>query len=512
MGNVLTVLRTSHSVNTAVPERLKQLDIKVLLTIPPSSLKENYGNLADAAPNLPLLGVSYIAKSLKGKVSEVKVLNLTKYGYEAGKAELLRHIRTLGFRAVGFPVYITTKNIILKLAAEIKVQSPVITFVGGPEPTINPTGYRSNAIDFGIIGEGEHSVMPLLDFFFNKHEISENINGIFFWRGDEWIIHPKKEVNGNLEEYGNPDLEQYDLDAYEPAIHVLGSSFRHTLASRGCTFRCSFCAAAETFGRTIRFRSTKSVIDELEGYTKQGADSFIFYDDTFTLNKKNALAIAEGISVLSKKAQKKLYWTCFTRTDCVDDTDLLQKMRQSGCYLITFGCESANDKTLELMNKGLTVEQNLSGIRKVNAAGIMTASTFMMGLPGETKEDIERTIRFAIDSGLTFAYFPVFEPYEGTPIYEVCKREGKWIKNSGYKNAILVNQEDVWEPNTISRKEIERLAKLAFRKFYIRPKVLYHIFTKDVLKMPLPRQWRFVKSGFKYLTARTTSSNKGARF
>ncbi|MEW6171368.1 MAG: radical SAM protein, partial [Candidatus Omnitrophota bacterium] len=267
----------------------------------------------------------------------------------------------------------------------------------------------------------------------------------------------------------------------------LGKKVVHTLTSRGCPYNCNFCAATEIFKQRIRYRNVDLVIKELKKYVELGYDSVIFYDDIFTCHKKRVLDLCE--KMISDKLNLK--WMCFTRTNTVNG-ELLTKMKDAGCYLITFGCESGNQKTLDLLNKKLTIEQNRQGIKLTHQAGILAASSFMIGLPQEDRLDIEQTLDFARASELTYAYFPIFEPYKGTPIFEISKQEGYWKEDSRFKNSLLGYQEEIWVPKGVTREEIEKLAKKAFKIFYLRPKIIFRILKHLISKLSFSRKVKFL--------------------
>jgi radical SAM superfamily enzyme YgiQ (UPF0313 family) len=248
-------------------------------------------------------------------------------------------------------------------------------------------------------------------------------------------------------------------------------------------------------------------VDQLEYYAQKGHRSFVFYDDTFTCDQKRARKICREI--LARKL--KISWKCFTRADRVDD-ELLKWMKDAGCYYINFGCESFNDKTLELLKKGFTTAQSLEAIDLVHRAGMIACSSFMLGLPDETIEDIEHTIKTACASDLTFAVFPIFEPLEGTPIYETCKSKGTWSVDSRYTNSLLRNQEAIWVPNTIARAEIERLGRSAFKGFYFAPK-RFPRYASILARMPWARKVRCANAALDYLVfSRFRRLTRGGRY
>ena len=281
----------------------------------------------------------------------------------------------------------------------------------------------------------------------------------------------------------------------------------HLLTSRGCPFKCTFCETKLTFGRSFRYHSTERVLAEIEHLIAQGFDSFQFYDDIFTANKKRVMEFCE--SIIQKNW--KIKWMCFTRTNCVSD-DLLALMKKAGCYLITYGGESGDDDLLALIKKDLTVETNYKGIAATRQHGIKTMSSFMLGLPTETREQSMKTIDFALKSGLDYAVFPITEPYPGTELWVDAKKFGYFDDTGKYKNDLLSDHAAVWIPYGRTREELEELAHLGMRKFFLRPRPLWQA-VMNFLELPPGRATRYVWAGFSYFfTNRFKASQAGARY
>lgn len=464
---------------------------KIAFIIPPMDMSDQYGGLSAAAPELPPLGIAFIARHLSnmGMDCDIYDFSVDKSGLKPFFEEKIR-----SYKIIGMPVFITTCPGVLKFAEEIKKADKTAKVVlGGPHVTLFPEDLFNDNVDFLITGEGEKPFHQLALRILDNRSDYADIGGLHYKDGTSFRFTFGGEPLADLDAIGLPLIEKFNLKKYQPPVHILGNKVRHTLTTRGCPYQCTFCAAAQIMGRKIRYRSVDSIMRELKNYADSGCDSVIFYDDSFTIDKTRVIELSKRM--ISEKIRVK--WACFTRTDLLN-RELLARMRDAGCYLITFGCESGNDKTLSLLKKGLSVEQNREGIRLTAEAGIMAASTFMMGLPGESYGDMLATIDFALGSGLTFAYFPVFEPYKGTPIYDLCSKTGRWIKDRRFRNKLLNFQEEIWVPDGLERGQIEHCAKSAFRKFYFRKKTLSGIFRKVILKQPPARQLAFITAGLDY--------------
>jgi radical SAM superfamily enzyme YgiQ (UPF0313 family) len=173
-------------------------------------------------------------------------------------------------------------------------------------------------------------------------------------------------------------------------------------------------------------------------------------------------------------------------------------MKEAGCYLIVFGCETGDQRLLDRIKKSLTIEQNYEGIRLANEAGIRTMSSFMLGLPTSNEESTQKTIEFATKSKLDYAIFPIFEPYPGTEIWQDSVEHGSFIDSGEHQNYLLRNFDKIWVPEGRSREELEASARRAFKTFYLRPKTGW-TWLRNLPHMPLKRVARFVWAGFYYL-------------
>jgi radical SAM superfamily enzyme YgiQ (UPF0313 family) len=334
------------------------------------------------------------------------------------------------------------------------------------------------------------------------------VKGIWFRDpGGSIVKNPREGLVADLDVLLPPALDLYDMTRYYPPAHIQGKRVAHLLTSRGCPFQCTFCETKLTFGRSFRYHSTERVLAEIESLMDQGYDSFQFYDDVFTANKKRVEELCRAIIA----RDWHIKWMCFTRTNTVS-RDLLALMKRAGCYMITYGGESGNDDLLALLKKGLTVEQNLLGIKLTREAGIDTTTSFMLGLPGETREQTLRTIQFALDSGLDYAVFPITEPYPGTELWVDAERHGTFDASGRYRNNLLSEHAAVWVPHGRTREELEDLAAMAMRRFYLRPRQLLRVLRNFAL-MPPMRAVRYAMAGIRFfLVDRFQRSTPGARY
>ena len=244
-------------------------------------------------------------------------------------------------------------------------------------------------------------------------------------------------------------------------------------ASRGCPYRCEFCSLVHA-GSTHRKRSAEGVIEEYEYLHRHfGARQIGFVDPMFPLGKKVCFAFCEGL--LKRGLEKEVVWISETRVDAVD-RETLRLMRRSGCRRLLFGIESGVDLLLSNVNKSISTETARKAVRLCREEDIQTVGLFMLGLPGETREMSEQTIRFACDLGLDFAKFAITIPYPGSTLYEDLRAEGR-LERDDWENWTTFQPDPSLLPfvsRTVTNAELVDLQRAATRRFYLRPSMIFH--------------------------------------
>jgi radical SAM superfamily enzyme YgiQ (UPF0313 family) len=266
-----------------------------------------------------------------------------------------------------------------------------------------------NAYDYVCRGEGEYTMLEILE----GRDLSQ-IKGLTYRDKSKRIINNEER------------LFIEDLDALpfpERKGFLVGDGYIDTgavITSRGCPFRCAYCASPKIWKRKVRYRSIGNVLDELEYMVKEHNVSLIrFQDDTFTLNKARSCAILEGMMSRRLNAQ----WVCDTRVDRLDK-EMLSVMKKSGCARLKIGVESGSDQILKRIKKGITIEQIKRAVSLIKNEGISLTAYFMIGFPGETDEDVKKTIRLAEEINADYNSLSVVAPYYGTQIYHDLAASG----------------------------------------------------------------------------------------
>ena len=372
--------------------------------------------------------------------------------------------------------------------------------VGGPHPTIFPkqTMEEVPEIDFVGIGEGERIIVELLDAIENKRPIS-GVKGILYRKNNNIIMNEFREPIKDIDALPLPDRNLLNMKKYKPAPTYYKKLPSYImLTSRGCPFNCTYCS--KIFGRLYRYHSVDRIIKEMKILIyKYGAREIIFRDDTFTINKDHVRNLCNEI--IKQELNEKIKWTCMTRVHLVD-RDLLLLMKKAGCWSIHYGIESGNQRLLNLIRKGITLEQCRNAIKWTKEFGIETKTFFMIGLPTETKEESMKTLKFTKELDPDWIQVTITVPYPGTELYETAKKDGtlKSFKWEDYQTWAGWSDKDlVYTPEERNAEELKKLQKKAMRDFYFRPKFIIKQIKNlrsDNINMYLSGSYALFKSRF----------------
>ena len=463
---------------------------RVLLIVPPSTAEEHVGRLSGAAGELPMLGLAFIAAALRDQGHEVRVIDYEVNGWQMPR--VADDVRAFKPDLVGMTAYITNMQRCGTVAKIVKECDPNCTVIlGGPQVTIFPDeAFVCPHVDMIALSEGEIIIRNVMNAL-GDDEALASVHGIWYRTASGEIRqNPREVLVDNLDIFPEPALDLFEMKKYFPPVYIRGKLVAHLLTSRGCPFECTFCETKLTFGRSFRYHSTERVIVELRKLIDQGYDSFQFYDDIFTANKVRVEELCRAIIANGWKIQ----WMCYTRTNTVSPS-MLALMHEAGCYMISYGVESADNELLKTIKKNVSIEAQTKGIKMTKEAGIQVTATFMLGLPTETPEQSEKTLQFALDSGIDYAIFGITEPYPGTELWIDAQKYGSFDTTGRYRNSLLSEHAAVWIPNGRTRDELKAFVEKCMWKFYFRPKSISTMLSNYV-RMPLSRWLRFFWAGW----------------
>ena len=264
------------------------------------------------------------------------------------------------------------------------------------------------------------------------------------------------------------DVYKRDLEVERYFIGYLLHPYISLYTGRGCRSKCTFCLWPQTVGgHRYRTRSVEHVLAEIERATRlfPQVKEYFFDDDTFTDDLPRAEAIARGLGRLG------VTWSCNAKADVPYAT--LKVLKDNGLRLLLVGYESGSQAILNNVKKGIRLDRAREFTRNAKALGITIHGTFIMGLPGETRDTIEATIRFALEIDPHTIQVSLAAPYPGTELYREAQARG-WLEDDALVDPAGVQTSVLGYPH-LARTEIFASLEEFYRRFYFRPRKIFAI-------------------------------------
>ena len=387
----------------------------VLLINP--SYQGSYGGTKASIVNpiMPTLGLATIAAVARQRGHRIAILDMSWREYD--QEEIAHSIRSLEIDVVGVTATTPLMNQLRDISVLAKdISRDILVVGGGPHPAALPEEtIRESMLDVVCVGEADYSFADICD----GTDLKE-ITGLFYREGDQIASTGWRPPIANLDELPLPAWDLYDPEIYiKAASRLLIRRPPATIAefSRGCVFKCDFCASKITMALSYRKKSPERCAEEVARMSELGFREFYLADDIFTSDQKWAVAVCEAII----ESGVDMSWTCTNgiRVESADER-LFRTMRGAGCYRVSFGFESGNDKILKQFGKGgrASVEQGRTAVQTARHAGIETTGFFLLGLSPDTEETMEDTIDYARQLPLDMLKFGITIAFPGTPMFK----------------------------------------------------------------------------------------------
>ena len=347
------------------------------------------------------LGLLYISAYLKEQNHDVQIIDLS------GQKKSQWNIP---FDGDYYGVSCTTPDYhhAVEIASLLKENTSGQLILGGIHATARAIDVLSNSnFDICVIGEGELTMADIL-----ADKPLSQVLGIAYKKDGSILFNTKRPFINNLDIL-HPTILDIDYKKYLQPI-IMNDPDTNGIAmitSRGCPYQCIFCASSLMWQRKIRFHSTEYIVEKVNYYKSLGINYFFFCDDTFFININRAKELMNAIKKLD------ITWRCSATTNKITP-QMAEMMADSGCRQVDFGIESGSDRMLSIMKKASKVEDHRNAIRNARKAGIVTKCMLMVGLPGETEEDVKQTISFVKENDSNMFALTVFVPLPGCDIAE----------------------------------------------------------------------------------------------
>lgn len=399
--------------------------------------------------NSPYVGIGYLLAIAKKEKIKARYIDMT---HGVSLDNVLDYIDKQKPSVIGFTAFTTKIKSAGEIARKIKEKYPkVLVCIGGSHATAMPreTLEEFKGFDFVIRGEAENSIIQIF-----RKPLSE-VRGIVT-RESTVMGYDRIE---DLDELPFPAWEEFDLTKYPGSDPHQTNLELPINTSRGCFGKCVFCA--RPFGRKRIHRSIDSVIGEVErNISDFNAQAIYFCDETFIADPDYSEKLFR--KMIEKGINKKIRWSCETRVDNIN-SDLFKLIKKAGCYYVFIGFESADDEILKKAGKEINVSQIKNTVDWVKRAGIICTGSFILGLPGETRETVNKSIKLAQELDIYSTTFPIAVPFPGTALRKMAEK-------NMYGLRILSNNWDdygkqypgVMESESLSIEELRRLQRTAY--------------------------------------------------
>ncbi len=420
----------------------------------------------------PSLGLGYLAAAVRG-AHEVKILDCIKERITPDK--LGNVIKSFKPDVFGLQCYTFDLNFVDHALGLAKAYDKgVVTVVGGPHPSaaaVDMMKRFGDELDYSFAGEAEVGFLELLSSLESGKREFDAIPGLV-WRENGSVRSNPKSVLEDLDSFAMPAWDLIAPETYPESQH--GAFFKQfpiapIMVTRGCPFPCTFCAGGVIAGKRVRRRSIDNVLKELTYLNKErGIKEFHVVDDNFTMD----MAYAKEFLRRLKTLNLGMTWAVpnGVRMDALDE-ELLALMKETGLYIISLGIESGSDRVLKDMKKHLTISKIKECVGMINRAGIDVSGFFILGFPGETVESIKDTIKFSRELKLVRANFFTYLPFPGSESYEKLKIANE-LEGIDWDRFYFMTAS--YTPKGLTRKSLRSLQRLAFAKFYLRPRIILY--------------------------------------
>jgi anaerobic magnesium-protoporphyrin IX monomethyl ester cyclase len=339
------------------------------------------------------------------------------------------------------------------------ISKDICVVSGGAHPSALPAeSLEESLLDIVVVGEGEETFAEIVDG--NR---PQDILGIFYRQNGAIYSTPPRPFIQNLDDLPMPAWHLYDSQVYRDKIsRLMARCPPATLVefSRGCVYKCDFCASKNTMALGYRKKSPKRCAEEVRLLKSFGYNEFILADDIFTSDRKWAFSVAEEIA----RQGLDVPWTCSNgiRVESADP-ELFRMMKRAGCYRVAFGFESGNDEVLKKFGKGgrASIEQGRNAVRAARAAGIDTLGFFLLGLSPDTEETMKDTIEYARSSPVDMMKFGITIAFPGTPMFREYRERGL-IRSYDWDEYFIYTEKPLFNHPHLSYDTVQRYVKMAY--------------------------------------------------
>lgn len=449
-----------------------------------------YGSVARGIQFYPPMGLNYIAGGFERRGIGVEIVDL---GLDPLTTDQLcdmvarTRAKVVGFSAVSPQVHNAVR---FMRAIRARFGSDVAIALGGYHVSNDPTFLdRHPEVDFAVVGDGDITFLDLVERVLGGERVQGTFTG---------------EMIKNLDDLPWPAYHLTPLDRYRE----IGLARYPTLATRGCPFKCVFCSRSAMSSK-VRFRSVENILGEMEANYDIFNGHYEFADESFTLRRKNVIALSEALL----RWKKPVSWSAGgVRLDQID-AEMLDLMWRSGCRTFFVGVESGSERVRnDIVGKNLTDEQIFKAFRLLDRFGFEVEISIVLGHPTETEEEMRSSVMFPRklkDMGfkcVTQAGLKPAVPMPGSRLWDISLQEGKIPPDFIDRYCNFEYGEDFWKvwptyvPDGLTQERISELRKQGYMAYYLRPSYIWWRFKRNIkspslLMSDLRDLWSMIRKG-----------------
>jgi radical SAM superfamily enzyme YgiQ (UPF0313 family) len=379
--------------------------------------------------------------------------------------EIIARVRRFSPDLIGLTATTPSFHIARELAQALRAATPSPIVVGGPHVSYFREAVLYPCFDYLVIGQCEGTFAAFLNAVEHRGDLS-SIPGMLYRKDGKSVFSGENREIPPLDTIPFPARHLLKTELYSVGTSRGRKRFTSLMATRGCPFDCVFCSTS-IYGTRVRSRSVGNIIREISQVVETfGVDHFYFVDDVLTLNRAAVLSLCDAI----EREGLKITWEGATRANLVDE-ELVSRMARCGFIRISFGFETADEDVRAIIKKGVPLESYLTANRLTSKYRIETINSVMLGLPGDTRESIMRTIRFIRNSRtIKHATFGIAIPYPGSEMYDMALngRHGLRLETRDFSKYQRYNSA-VMSVNGISPAELLRFQKKGLLMIYCVP-------------------------------------------
>jgi len=412
----------------------------------------------------PPLGLLYVAAGLKEWTdAEVELLDAPALGLD--QDGIAKRVAQSAPDIVGIQTMTFTLVDTINTVRSVKSVCPdTHVCLGGPHVNLYPQETLSiEGVDSIVLGEGERPFADMVNTMSGGGDIAQ-VAGVAVMRDGKVSSTMARPLEANLDDLPQPARDLIDNSIYWSVL-AKRNPITTAMTSRGCPMKCIFCDRPH-LGKSFRYRSATSVVDEMEDCVKRGIHEIFLYDDTFTIKRDRVFEIRDEIKGRGIDVQ----WDVRARANTLD-AEVVKAMKEAGVARVHIGVESGSPRILEIMKKGITIEQAHEAFDLCRKFGVTSLSYFMFGNPTETLEDIDMTMKFIRKCRADYAHISITTPFPGTELYRMGLEQGLFERD--YWRDFACEPDEKFNPpawlENFTQEQLEDMRQKAYRAFYSRP-------------------------------------------